>query len=345
MPASHRDPFSSISSLSPYSPSPSLSHSSHGGVGGGDSSSAGRDRPRDRDAEDLSRQLRALKEVHNGVVSDNAALKAQVHRLSQSLRRKDAQMDALMSMKVSAVSDSGSDAVLAGQLRELRSELASIARLSAQNRDLESTLARREEELRSLRHSLKFTSARESEVEAATYYAELRRNRKQLLSLQQQVRMLQAELAAAQMPPSPRLLSAAFDAQAHASLRGEVEVLRAENMRLRAERSASAASADQTSPSRQGSRAALNASGLHVLHAMDQLAAHAAAAAADGAGADRGAEQWASPPRSTGPPFASSTASPYTSSPVRARPSSAPRSSSSTRVTAPPPSWRPQKRY
>jgi hypothetical protein len=155
-------------------------------------------RPRERDAEQLSGEVRLLKENGNAAAKDNAFLKAQLQRLVAQLRKKDRQIEQLLDMKIHAMSDAGSDAILAGQLRELRSEMTTLARLSDKCRELEASQARKDEEIRRLKASVRFTNVAEMEIEAQTYLKEALRMKKALAATQQQVTQLQQQLVATQ---------------------------------------------------------------------------------------------------------------------------------------------------
>lgn len=74
-------------------------------------------------------------------------------------------------VQLSAVSDAGADAILAGQLRELKSEMTTIAKVTDKCRELESSMARKDEEIRKLKSVTKFTQIKELEVRQAEWRA------------------------------------------------------------------------------------------------------------------------------------------------------------------------------
>ena len=204
-------------------------------------SSLSASRPRDRDAEELQAKLLQVKDQLNLTDKENGFLKAQMQRLLQQLRRKDDQHRQILAIKCDQASDAGADAIVIGQIRELRGEMTAIARLTEKFRDLERVVHERDEELRRLRAKQTFTQMQEVQIEAQTYYNELRRTRKQVVSLQNQVRTLQQQRASdaamwqqhqQTMPTSP--MGVAYDQQLFLKLRQEVEYLRNENIRLAA---------------------------------------------------------------------------------------------------------------
>lgn len=174
---------------------------------------SGGQRPRDRDSEQLSAEVQALKESGNDLRQENAFLKTQLQRLVAQLRKKDKQIEQITAMKVtraaqrsamhacsctrinqsgvgcihslthrvlvcfagsssccasrlqlSAVSDAGADSILAGQMRELKSEMTTIAKVTDKCRELEASMARKDEEIRKLKSVTKFTQIKELEV-------------------------------------------------------------------------------------------------------------------------------------------------------------------------------------
>ena len=284
---------------------PGLSHAGgaithHASLVSSPSSATLSSRPRPRDSEELVADVRSLKEESNAIRAENAYLKTQMQRLLAQIRRKDKQIDQLAALKISAVNDSGGDAILAGQIRELRAEMTTIARLTDKFREVEATLQRRDEELRRIRSSTKVLSAAEAEMEAQLYYNEARRMKAGVALLQSQVSQLSAQLRESQglkpgdlkysrplsaspyngaISPSAAAASAARDHELFASLRAEVASLRAENRRL----AAAAAEADGN-----GANGTEAGSGrLHVLNGREEQQRskhnHASASAGDDA--------------------------------------------------------------
>ncbi len=86
--------------------------------------------PLSREDSDLSAELRELKEAFIVSQQENIFLRTQVQRLVAQLKKKEKQMQQVLGLKVSALSDAGSDAVLQGQLKELKNEMISIAKLT-----------------------------------------------------------------------------------------------------------------------------------------------------------------------------------------------------------------------
>lgn len=232
-------------------------------------------RPRDRDAEELAEKLKGVKEQLNGAVQENSFLKAQMQRLLQQLRKKDDQHRQLLAMKADAASDAGADAVVIGQIRELRGEMTAIARVTDKFRDLERAAHERDEEIRRMRAKQSYTQVQEVQIEAQTYYNELRRTRKQVAALQNQVKALQHQRALdaamwhqqqhqqqqSSMPTSP--VGVAYDQQLFLKLRQEVEFLRNENIRL----AAGAAVGEKAN----GGASGHGQRGVHLLHDIAQL--------------------------------------------------------------------------
>jgi hypothetical protein len=64
---------------------------------------------------------------------------------------------------------------LPGKLNEIKSELMSIANLTLRCNDLEQGASDKEEELKLLKSSMKFTLIKELQIEAQTYFDEARR--------------------------------------------------------------------------------------------------------------------------------------------------------------------------
>jgi chromosome segregation ATPase len=64
---------------------------------------------------------------------------------------------------------------LPGKLNEIKSELMSIANLTLRCNDLEQSASDKEEELKLLKSSMKFTLIKELQIEAQTYFDEARR--------------------------------------------------------------------------------------------------------------------------------------------------------------------------
>jgi len=245
------------------------------------------------DVETLTKDLRKCKEALVAAQTENAAMRTQIQRLVSTIKRKDKQITQLIDMKMSAAQDALNNAALSsmdpaqqssnthhgnvsevavflGQMRDLRSELVSIARLSDKCRDLESALGKKEDEMHRMKANMKMSLLTELELEAATYYKECRRMQKALAYMhgvyqaqRKEVQQLQARLkkqkSAAGRPsswkellhsptasqtesdfsssstaPDP-ILSASSTSESDLvqSLRQEVESLRHENAQLR----------------------------------------------------------------------------------------------------------------
>jgi hypothetical protein len=264
-------------------------------------------RPYTGDPEQLLAEIRSYKEQALAAKTENGFLKAQMQRLIITLRKKDKQIDQITELKYSSCSDNGSDAILQGQLRELRSELSTIARLQDKYRDIESTLLRKEDELRRTKTTLKATNVTELESERETYFNESVRLRRGLLTMQSQIAVQSNQLAQLQhqcMVQQQTIDEQAEELQQRAdgepsarkSARNgtdgdkdELTRLKSENDRLRKEAAAAAAAAAAAKPQSAASPSSTSrtprtplasSSSLHVLHSLTQLQQELTAAVA-----------------------------------------------------------------
>ncbi len=120
-----------------------------------------------KDAEELTSEVELHKKRYAAVAQENVSLRTQVQRLTAQLRKKEKQMQHVLDMKVVALNNKTGDSIMAGKLQELRKDLVTIHRLSEQNRALEQAVTEKEEELKVLKSSMKFTLIKELQVCAA----------------------------------------------------------------------------------------------------------------------------------------------------------------------------------
>lgn len=132
------------------------------------------------DPEDLALEIDNLKKKFSAVKDDNVFLRSQIQRMKSIINKKDKQIQDIISIKVSTISDQTTDVQFQSKLQALRSEMMAISRLSAKNRDMEQELLEKDEELKLLKASMKFTLIKELQIEAQTYFNEARRMKKLL---------------------------------------------------------------------------------------------------------------------------------------------------------------------
>lgn len=131
-----------------------------------------------KDIEAYMGELSSLKKKFSVVRQDNVHLRTQVQKLSVKLKKKEKQLDNVLAIKVNRATDKDSDSHMNIQLQALKNEMLSISRLSQKVRDLEVENAEKEEELKLLKSSMKFTLIKELQIEAQTYFNEARRMKK-----------------------------------------------------------------------------------------------------------------------------------------------------------------------
>lgn len=100
--------------------------------------------------------------------------------MSVHLRKKDKQIQHVLSVKIVGMADKSNDTILSSQLKELKNEMRSISRLTDKVSELEESLHSKDEELKLLKSSMKFTLIKELQIEAQTYFNEARRMKKML---------------------------------------------------------------------------------------------------------------------------------------------------------------------
>lgn len=171
-----------------------------------------------KDRESVVEELAGVKQRSLELARENSRLKASVQRLQRALKRADAKVQKALKVKVEDASRVG-DVVAAGALQDLKADLASARIVSDKAQELEAALAAKERELAEVRNSVKFTSVREAQVSAETYLAEARR--------------LKIALGRARRSKGGE----GGGEEAAAALRMEMEALRLENARLRADAS------------------------------------------------------------------------------------------------------------
>lgn len=132
------------------------------------------------DAEELALELEQLKKKFSAVKDDNVFLRTQIQRLNSLLRKKDKHIQQVLEIKVNTISDQTTSTQFTAKLKALKSEMVAISRLSAKNRDLEHDLLKKDEELKLLKASMKFTLIKELQIEAQTFFNEARRMKKML---------------------------------------------------------------------------------------------------------------------------------------------------------------------
>lgn len=112
----------------------------------------------------LQSELDQLKKRFAAIRQDNVYVRTHNQRLTAQLRKKDKQLQHVLSIKLSGLSERTSDATFNSKLQALKREMVSIARLTAKVRDLENEAAEKDEELKLLKSSMKFTLIKELQV-------------------------------------------------------------------------------------------------------------------------------------------------------------------------------------
>lgn len=133
------------------------------------------------EVEALINQLDQLKKKFAAVRQDNVFLRTQVQRLSSQLSKKEKQVQHILAIKVAGISDkNGGDPAVHSRLQALKQEMVSITKLTARVRDLEGEVSSKDEELKLIKSSMKFTLIKELQIEAQTYFSEARKMKKLL---------------------------------------------------------------------------------------------------------------------------------------------------------------------
>lgn len=183
------------------------------------------------EVEALLNQLEQLKKKFAAVRQDNVFLRTQVQRLSSQLSKKEKQVQHILAIKVAGISDkTGGDPAIHSRLQALKQEMVSITKLTARVRDLETEVSAKDEELKLIKSSMKFTLIKELQIEAQTYYSEARKMKKLLDQRPEKDPSARNKVATA---PGDVLRG---DPNELELLREEVSRLRRENTYLRGER-------------------------------------------------------------------------------------------------------------
>lgn len=92
---------------------------------------------------------------------ENTSLRTQAQRLEAIVKKKEAAFNRLMEVKLEKLEEAG---VATAKVKQLRKDVATASTLNDKIRELESQLASKDEELSSLKSSLKLTDMRELQV-------------------------------------------------------------------------------------------------------------------------------------------------------------------------------------
>jgi len=194
-----------------------------------------------KDNEQLVIDIRQLKEKYSLVKQENVFLRTQVQRLASQLRKKDKQMQQILAIKVVDNGDTNGQTALLAALRNVRNEMMSISKITSKVRELESTLVRKDEELKKIKSTIKFTNIKELEIESQTYYNEAKRLKKMVDKL---LTANASNSSTSSIPSSafnnksgskrPLSREAEADNAEMARLRDEVKQLRRENSQFKA---------------------------------------------------------------------------------------------------------------
>jgi len=76
--------------------------------------------------------LNQLKKKFSIVRQDNVFLRTQLQRMQVQMRKKDKQIQNVLSIKVSSMQDSNTGGKLKGQLENLKNEMVAISKLTKQ---------------------------------------------------------------------------------------------------------------------------------------------------------------------------------------------------------------------
>lgn len=189
-----------------------------------------------KDAEELSNDIRQLKEKYGAVKQENVFLRTNLQRMANQMRKKDKQIQQLIAMKIADAGDTTGQSTLLNQLRALKSELMAIFRLTAKIRELEALLLKKDDELKKLKHSIKYTNLKELEVENQAYFTEAKRLKKALekvLSQSASTASLHSSSSFSAPPSAPSSNSSRKSLIGRANEEEELRRLREENNELR----------------------------------------------------------------------------------------------------------------
>ena len=116
---------------------------------------------RSREPEVLKEELMAAKKKLAKLSKENTSLRTQAQRLEAIVKKKEAAFNRLMEVKLEKLEEAG---VATAKVKQLRKDVATASTLNDKIRELESQLASKDEELSSLKSSLKLTDMRELQV-------------------------------------------------------------------------------------------------------------------------------------------------------------------------------------
>jgi hypothetical protein len=129
--------------------------------------------------EQMVYELQHLKKKHAAIRQENMLLKTTAQRASILVKKKDRQIQHILDLKV-GLSEKTEEATLANRLRAIKADMQAPSMLMAKIRELETAVAQKDEQLRMIKSSMKFTLIKELQIEAQTYYNEARRIKKLL---------------------------------------------------------------------------------------------------------------------------------------------------------------------
>ncbi len=124
-----------------------------------------------RDIESLRYELQQEKRKGYLFQKENIKLKTELQRMQNQLKKKDKHIQKIINMKLSNIDDKSAFS----KLNEIKREMLAICTLTNKVRDLEKEMSEKDEELKLLKSSMKFTLIKELQIEAQTYFNEARR--------------------------------------------------------------------------------------------------------------------------------------------------------------------------
>jgi hypothetical protein len=114
------------------------------------------------------------------VQQQTTQLKAQVRRLEQQVRRREQDNARVLELKEVQLGEKYGEVQMVEKIRQLRKEMLSTAVLTRKVRELEESVSAKDDEVKVLKSSLKYTLVKELQIEAQTYFLEARRMKKML---------------------------------------------------------------------------------------------------------------------------------------------------------------------
>ena len=123
------------------------------------------------DYESLKYELEQIKKKDYTLQKENNRLKVELIRANKLLKKKDKQIQSIMNIQLNTIDDKSAIA----KLNEVKREMLAICTLTNKVRSLEKSMLEKDEELKLLKSSMKFTLIKELQIEAQTYFNEAKR--------------------------------------------------------------------------------------------------------------------------------------------------------------------------